>query len=218
MSLGNRWRERAKAIAGTNYQQLYQLRRELAYLDNCKKVLDIGCGDGEFISLSPDRIEGLDISEQTVKNCLSKGLRATLGSATKFPFKTGSFDGVHCSHLIEHLYPNDAYKMLQEVGRVLKKRGVFVLSTPLLWKGFFEDFTHLKPYYPSAIERYLVYEGEQHTMNSYPYRFERVDLFYRYRPLPLPTRNGRLAANWLYQYNIHTFTRDAYTLILRKVS
>lgn len=217
MFMGHNVRATLGKIARTNYQHSYQLKREFEFFKDCTRVLDLGCGDGEFVALSPDRIVGLDNNVETVRACVRKGLQAKHGSATKLPYKAGSFDGVHCAHLIEHLYPEDAYLMLQEVGRVLKPGGVFVLSTPLLWAGFFEDFTHVKPYYPGAIQRYLVHEPNQPTLEGMPYRFRQIELFYRYRPLWLPTRLGKVIGNWVYQYGVHSLAKDAYTLALQKL-
>lgn len=211
-------KNRLKQLTRINYQNDYLLKRELSLFENCNNILDIGCGDGQFIALSPKRISGIDNNRDTVKDCVKRGLRVMRGNAIKLPYKDNSFDGVHCAHLIEHFRPNDAYKMLKEVGRVLKKDGIFVLSTPLLWAGFFEDFTHIKPYYPNAILRYLVHEASQPTMDTYPYRFEQIVLYYRFRPLWLPTKIGRLLSNRLYTFHIHTPFRDAYTLALRKLS
>lgn len=47
-----------------------------------------------------------------------------------FPYKNGSVEGVFCSHILEHLYPQQAIKMFSEVLRVLKPGGVFRVVVP----------------------------------------------------------------------------------------
>lgn len=199
-----------------NYQAEFLYKRELAYFANCQRILDIGCGVGEFVKLDPKRIIGLDQNKKSLALCQKKKLTVVWGRATKLPFPVGSFDGVHLSHVIEHLLPEEAYKMLKEVARVLKRKGVFVLSTPILWSGFYNDLTHIKPYYPKSIIRYLCEDGEQRTFASIKAKFEKVDFYWRFRPLPLPGKIGWLLANFLYQYGLHSFKKDAYTLVLKK--
>lgn len=53
-----------------------------------------------------------------------------LNAVKRFPFKDGSFDAVFCSHIVEHLDPNQARYMFGEVLRVLKPGGVFRVVVP----------------------------------------------------------------------------------------
>lgn len=200
-----------------NYQSEFLLKRELAYFKNAKKILDLGCGEGEFIGLDRKRIIGVDSNKKSVLLCKKKKLKAVFGLATKIPFENDFFDAVHCSHLIEHLFPHDAHKMLSEVTRILKRNGIFVLSTPILWEGFYNDFTHIKPYNPQSIIRYLVSNGRDKTLTEIRGRFRKVDLFWRFRPINLPGKFGYLIGNFLYQFGFHSLTRDAYTLVLKKI-
>lgn len=200
-----------------NYQASFLNKKEFFYFSNCKKILDIGCGTGDFIALDPKRIIGVDHNKKSLKVCKDRNMSVVYGKVTKLPFESDLFDGVHAAHVIEHLFPRDAYKMLAEVGRVLKKGGVFVLSTPLLWDGFYNDFTHIKPYNPESIIRYICSDGSQKTLSDMKSRFDRVDLYYRYRPFPFFGKFGYLLSNYIYQYGLHSFKKDAYTLILRKI-
>lgn len=203
-------------IGFKNYQQEYLLKREFFYLKDCKKILDIGCGEGEFMRLSPKKIIGIDSNKKSIQICRKNKLNVVLGEATKLPFANNFFDGVHCCHVIEHMYPSQAHKMLSEVSRVLKKNGIFLLSTPILWHGFYNDFTHIKPYNPESLIRYLCVEGKEKTLGEVGGRFELLDLYWRYRPVPMPTKAGRIISSFLYQYGLHGLRRDAYTLVLRK--
>ena len=190
----------------------------MTFFKSCKKILDVVCGDGEFAKLARNRVIGIDSNTSAVTNCKENGLSIVRGDAQALPFANETFDGVHCSHVIEHLYPADAFRMLSEIGRVLKKNGVFVLSTPLLWEGFYEDFSHIKPYYPNAILRYLVHDGAQKTMGENSSGFKKAHQYYRYRPVYLPGKIGRLISNFLWSKNIHTLRKDAYTLVLKKIA
>ena len=200
-----------------NYQADFLLKNEFKYFKNSKKILDLGCGKGDFLKIAPHRIIGIDTNKRSILSCRKQKLSAFFGNVTKLHFKANSFDGVHASHIIEHLYPADAYKMLNEVGRVLKKGGIFVLSTPLLWKGFYDDFTHIKPYNPESIIRYLVNDGSQKTLPDIAPRFKKIHLSFRFRPLPLPGKIGHIVSSYLYRYGMHSCIRDAYTLVLKKI-
>lgn len=200
-----------------NYQEENLLKKELLYFSDCEKILDVGCGVGEFVNIDSKRIMGLDHNKKSIAICKRNKLSAVVGEVTKMPFKDKSFDGVHCAHVIEHLLPAEAYIMLGEIGRILKKNGIFVLSTPILWEGFYSDFTHIKPYYPDSIRRYLCANGEQKNFDDFPFVFKEIDFYWRYSLLSLKSRVGYLLANYLYQFGLHSFRKDAYTLVLQKI-
>lgn len=199
-----------------NYQAEYLLALEYSFFKTQGKILDVGCGEGNFIKINPKRVIGIDTNKKSIAACKKKQLHAVFGSAVKIPFKNSSFYGVHASHIIEHLLPDEAMNFLKEVDRVLKKDGVFVISTPLLWKGFYNDFTHVKPYNPESILRYMVQEGFEKTLSSFVGKYDCVNLIYRYNQLPLPGKLGKLISNYLYTFNIHTLSKNGYMLILRK--
>jgi len=122
-----------KKIYRFNLQNFLLNKKAYSYLESSKNILDIGCGTGEFIKNAPEKIIGIDANKQTLLICKKKDFNVLLGSAVKLPFEKKSFSGIHCSHVIEHLQPEEAYKLLKEVSRVLKSKGTFVLRTPILW-------------------------------------------------------------------------------------
>ena len=72
--------------------------------------LDIGCGRNKkrgFI--------GLDISQDSNADIIA--------SALKLPFKDAAASEIICSHLVEHLYPDEAQQLFDEIFRVLKQGG-----------------------------------------------------------------------------------------------
>jgi len=148
----------------------------LSYMSG--QIFDIGCGEGRFISHRPKTIVGIDSNKQSVEICKEKGFDVFFGRTQNFPVKDNSFNAVHCSHVIEHLMPEDAHKLLLEMDRVLKVRGIFCIRAPLLWKGFYHDFTHIKPYYPEAILRYMI-NGKQKTLGEINGEYKVLELKYR---------------------------------------
>jgi len=193
-----------------------------SYMKDCEKILDIGCGVGDFAQMAPDRVTGLERREATAEVCRQHGVNVVVGDATALPFEDESFDGVHSSHVIEHLYTDQAHQFLCEVDRVLKKGGLFCLRTPMLSSSFYSDFTHIKPYNPWAILHYLCLRAvRQHTMTpiseSYDVvklKFQRKALFARIERSPLAF--AQRAANYLFWLLKGWRTRSAYMLVLRK--
>lgn len=98
------------------------------------KLLDIGCDNGILSSrlknLGYD-VYGLDIRKKGVTMARKLGIKAVVGSAEKkFPFGSGYFDAALAGDIIEHIYDTDFF--IQEVHRILKPGGVFVVTTPNL--------------------------------------------------------------------------------------
>ena len=194
----------------------------LYYMKNSQKILDVGCGVGRFISNDPKRILGVDGNKESINLCKNKGFDVTLGNVTKLPFKNEGFDAVNCSHLIEHLYPKEAYKLLKEIDRVLKPGGILCISAPLMNSRFYWNLTHIKPYYPQAILHYLnPGKSKQQTLEKIG-NYKEIKLKYRH-PQILAISDSPLwflspLFNFLHRLGISSLNRDGYTLILKKLN
>jgi len=218
--------------------------RRSDYLNNYKdyllgksKILDVGCGIGNFISLDPKHIVGIDQNIESLKIAKKRGFNVQKADASKLPFNNQSIDGIFCSHVIEHLYPEKALNMLYEFDRVLKKGGVIVLKSPLMYSRFYQDLTHIRPYPPESIMDYLMQTtmtSTQRTANlqkkaSYiienlSYRYD-----YIYYPLLEPSRIqdtfamnltqiAKIASMVLYKIGIRNYlVKNGYTLVLKKL-
>jgi len=105
------------------------LEKSIKGLGEKVRILDIGCGDcGILMQLINKGINadfyGLDISEKRVKRAkeLTKGkINLFVGNAEKTQFKSGFFDFIICTQLIEHV--KDDKKLVSEIYRLLKKNG-----------------------------------------------------------------------------------------------
>lgn len=86
-------------------------------------VLDVGCGDGLFLSLLSEKrgnaegLVGIDISEEAVARARDKGIDARVAplSAT-LPFPDNSFTYIVLLDVLEHVYDPEA--LLKEAKRV----------------------------------------------------------------------------------------------------
>jgi 2-polyprenyl-3-methyl-5-hydroxy-6-metoxy-1,4-benzoquinol methylase len=87
------------------------------------KILDVGCEGGTLHKLiEREEVYGMDIKIKKYKK------RIVQGNAQNIPFKHNSFHTIIAGELIEHLI--DPKKFLEECYRILKKKGIIILSTP----------------------------------------------------------------------------------------
>lgn len=94
---------------------------------NPKNALDVGCGRGTFVTYMRDvdiKAEGFDFSGWSIDHhyprCNKKWIRNY--DATKpWPYPDKSFDFVTVLDLMEHIYIDDIYFVVNEMYRVAKK-------------------------------------------------------------------------------------------------
>lgn len=105
----------------------------LKILDQGKRILDIGCGDGIFLNQIRGRfIEsfGIDIAEIAVETALRNGVQASILNLNSdaLPYPNGFFDAITILSTFQYFY--DPYYVLGECHRVLKEHGVLIMSIP----------------------------------------------------------------------------------------
>lgn len=103
------------------------------FLHGCppEHTLDLACGTGRMLDLAGT---GLDISPNMIAEARKKHPEKRLvhGDATSLPFPDASFDAVFSLHFIMHLNPEPTCAVLNEVHRVLRPGGRFILDFPSL--------------------------------------------------------------------------------------
>lgn len=126
-----------------------------------KKTLDVGCGQGDFLVKDLKNFTGVDINEELMEKARKRGATVTKASVDKLPFEDKSFEGVNCINVIEHLTPDAALAMLQEISRVLKPNGTFVLGTEWPTQRIWDTFSHIRPYSPRSIIKLMRHEHQE---------------------------------------------------------
>ena len=97
------------------------------------KVLDAGCGtgygSGELAAVA-DGVVGFDISHDAIAYAHAHFSKPhfALSSGAPMPFASNTFDLVVAFEVIEHL--KDQGGFIQECARVLKREGLFIVSSP----------------------------------------------------------------------------------------
>jgi SAM-dependent methyltransferase len=95
------------------------------------RVLDIGCGTGygiAEISSNATLAIGIDPAEGAIDRARPGTAHFVRASAAALPFPAESFDLVTAFEVIEHL--PDWPKLIEEARRVLRRDGLFIVSTP----------------------------------------------------------------------------------------
>lgn len=150
----------------TNYDHL---RTYVDYFEPGERVLDLGCGRGEFLELLLDkgcRPEGVDVDPGMVTVCRAKGLTVHQGDAFAF-LKTqrAAYNGVFASNFVEHFAPNQVAELFTLARQALKPGGKLLLAVPnpesliVHLHEFWRDATHVRLYNRQLLEFMFSYSG-----------------------------------------------------------
>lgn len=236
MSVLERWKvshEDRKRYLRSNPYPIYDLISKYLPESSSAKILDIGCGNAEFedyLNLSDKykEIYLLDGNIETLRNLREKYKFAVQHKVPGvLPFDDKSIDFIYCSHLIEHLYTKDVYKLFKEIDRILSRNGILVFRSPLICKKFYMTFTHEKPYNPLVFLSYFC--GDLLTNIALPpisVDYNVLEWKYRY-DTEYSLDEGLGSPIWILDFIIQffklvkrflfkTYTRTGYTIIMRK--
>lgn len=143
-----------------------------------RRVLDLGCGRGIFLSLLRQAgIEGVgvDNNREAVGICREAGFVVLCGDAIgvleELAAGNQMFDGILCSHLIEHLEGDGPARLIASACRVLARPGRLVVVTPnvenlqVLTEGFWLDLSHVR-FVPRLLIETLMRDAELRIVAS----------------------------------------------------
>ncbi len=113
-----------------------------------KKIVEIGCGKGEYLSLIKQfgvKAYGLEYSEESVKECINQGLNVSKGfvESSTYVIDNAPFDMFFLLNFLEHL--PDPSSVLRGIRNNLSDNAVGIIEVPnfdmILKKNLFSEFT-----------------------------------------------------------------------------
>jgi SAM-dependent methyltransferase len=186
---------RSEPLASVPLEDFGNLEANLRFLDRAEvlrpgsRVLEIGSGRGSLLHALLSKglnASGVEVSAERIAEATARfgSLPICQVTGTSLPFQDAEFDVVLSFDVFEHIRDSDAH--LNEVRRVLKPNGWYLLQTPSKWSNtVFEtirwrSFTrwqadHCALHTPGQLERRFRRHGFESTFADVPV----VTTFYR---------------------------------------
>lgn len=134
-----------------------------------RKVVDIGCGTGEWLDLSKEQgfdVVGVDTNIAAVEQCRLAGHKVTHLDAISFLKSTqpGTLGAITMFQVVEHLGLDDLFDTLRYGRTALGPGGIFLaefpnIAAPSVGAGtFWLDPTHRRPLHPDLV-RFLAQQA-----------------------------------------------------------
>ena len=147
---------------------------ESSYGERASKILDAGCGNGEFTRFLGQcgyETTGIDIAEPALQAAraiwpVGRFFRTSLEET--LPFDDAEFDAIWNTEVLEHLF--DIHATLSEFNRVLGDGGILILTIPFhgLIKNIFVAIAgferHYNPY--SSHIRFFTKKSLHHSLSK----------------------------------------------------
>ncbi|MCB0731068.1 MAG: methyltransferase domain-containing protein [Ignavibacteriae bacterium] len=138
----NEWMNPDNLSFSSEADQVLFYRHKKAYnrvveLVKNKEVLELGCGSGFGTNILSKYVKSLSAVDRD-KKALDRAKANNEGVdfydadiiIDGLPFENDRFDAVIAFQVFEHIHPDNSLKFLDEISRVLKKGGIFYLTTP----------------------------------------------------------------------------------------
>lgn len=137
----------------------------LDFVRNQKKdirILDAGCGDGRFLGylqeLDFTHLTGTDYSERALYFARLFLPGATLEHAdltVSLPFADETFDAIFLIETLEHIKPELVSRVIQNLSRILKPQGTFIISVPSTNQSTTPGHKHYQHFSPQSLQEEL---------------------------------------------------------------
>ena len=116
-----------------DYFRAARARYLAKFLNSEAKVLDIGCGNGRFLSyltkIDNFQLFGTELEGNSARRAaLVKGINLKIGELGINDFQPQTFDAITMFHVFEHL--KEPVEMLEIISQIIKKDGILLVSFP----------------------------------------------------------------------------------------
>lgn len=152
--------DKSVGLSYLSYLETIFIQKHLKKSLEKKLFLDLGIGTGRIARILLEKnieVKGMDFSDEMIKlsrhnlaeYVKKKQLRFSKGDLNKkLPFQDNSFDGVICIRVIK--YVKNWRKAIDEISRVIKPNGVFILEYPNFYSiqslsRFYAGYLTFKP-------------------------------------------------------------------------
>jgi len=127
------------------------------------KILDLGCGRGEFLrGFIRCGLNGYGVDQSTIAKSVCPEAEILVSNLENepLPYDDNSFDAVFSKSVLEHFYYPE--KLVMEIYRVVKPGGLVITMVPdwdSVYKIFYEDYTHRTPFTSKSLKDILLING-----------------------------------------------------------
>ncbi len=133
-----------------------------------QKIVDVGCGRGEFLNgFIQCGLHGYGVDQSIVANTICPDGEITQSDLLheSLPYPDSTFDVVYSKSVLEHFYYPE--NLVQEFYRVVKPGGLIITMVPdweAVYKTFYEDYTHRTPFTLDSLRDILLIHGFEQVM------------------------------------------------------
>jgi len=155
------------------------------------RLLDVGCGFGRFHSAIQSTgwsYTGVDLNPKTVEQGRARNREVYLAGDLQADEK---FDAILLAHIIEHLDTDQLIAFLGHYLEKLRPGGIVIVLTPVMHRGFYDDFDHVKPYNPEALRQMLCRSTQQTRPFAIPGEYREIRLWIKRDPFWHSYRSSR---------------------------
>ena len=173
--------------------------RNLMVPESGSKLLDIGCGEGTYLSLIKDtgcECYGIDISENVIsvaRERVGEDVNLICGDADPLPFQDKMFDYVTAWGVVEHFPSIGA--ILREMWRVSADTATIVIMVPNMY--------------------YYKFVWDTLRKGSGPVRHQKIEKLYAFREWKDRIESSGFSIKKVHRHN--KFSKSGISMLLRKV-
>ena len=127
------------------------------------KILDLGCGRGEFLrGFIRCGLNGYGVDQSTIAKSVcpeAEILQSNLENEP-LPYDDNTFDAIFSKSVLEHFYYPE--KLVMEIYRIVKPGGLVITMVPdweSVYKTFYEDYTHRTPFTVNSLRDIFLING-----------------------------------------------------------
>jgi SAM-dependent methyltransferase len=148
----------------TQYPDKLALYLSLRFkLPGRSKILDVGCGRGEFLKgFIMCGLDGYGVDQSDMGNTIcpeGKIIQSNLENEP-LPYNDNYFDIVFSKSVLEHFYYPE--RLVAEMYRVVRPGGLVITMVPdweSVYNIFFDDYTHRRPFTAKSLRDILLING-----------------------------------------------------------